>query len=248
MASIIQIRRDSAANWTSTNPVLASGELGTETDTSKLKIGDGTTAWTSLAYYTLGLTGYVIGTDVQAYDATIMVDADIGSTVQAYDADTTKNDVANTFTATQTLPAVKITTGAGAAKVLTSDAAGLATWETADQTGAEIKTAYEGETNAFTDTQFTKLGGIEASADVTDTTNVTAAGALMDSELADIAAVKAYTGIPDTNITYTTATRVIASSTGTDATLPRAGTTTDGLMRARLNGTTAYLTYNGTTA
>jgi len=124
----------------------------------------------------------------------------------------------------------------------------IETSATADQTGAEIKTAYEGETNAFTDTQFTKLGGIEASADVTDTTNVTAAGALMDSELADIAAVKAYTGIPDTNITYTTATRVIASSTGTDATLPRAGTTTDGLMRARLNGTTAYLTYNGTTA
>ena len=37
----------------------------------------------------------------------------------------------------------------------------------------------------------TKLDGIEASADVTDTTNVTAAGALMDSELTSIAAVKA---------------------------------------------------------
>jgi|TARA_B110000879_G_scaffold46457_1_gene65476 hypothetical protein len=35
---------------------------------------------------------------------------------------------------------------------------------TADQTGAQIKTAYEAETNAFTDAQFTKLGGIEASA------------------------------------------------------------------------------------
>jgi hypothetical protein len=42
--------------------------------------------------------------------------------------------------------------------------------------------------------QITKLDGIEASADVTDTTNVTAAGALMDSELAGIAAVKATTG------------------------------------------------------
>ena len=62
---------------------------------------------------------------------------------------------------------------------------------TADQTGAQIKTAYEGEANAFTDAQFTKLGGIEASADVTDTANVTSAGALMDSELTDIAAVKA---------------------------------------------------------
>lgn len=36
-----------------------------------------------------------------------------------------------------------------------------------------------------------KLSGIEAGADVTDTTNVTAAGALMDSELSDLVAVKA---------------------------------------------------------
>lgn len=122
------------------------------------------------------------------------------------------------------------------------------------QTGAEIKTAYEAEVNAFTDTQFTKLAGIEAAADITDTTNVvgaltagtnvaitaggtisstdttysvgdggltqvnfttadntkldgiealadvtdvtnvTAAGALMDSELVGLAAVKATTG------------------------------------------------------
>ena len=46
---------------------------------------------------------------------------------------------------------------------------------TADQTGAQIKTAYEAETNAFTDAQFSKLAAIEASADVTDATNVVAA-------------------------------------------------------------------------
>ena len=43
----------------------------------------------------------------------------------------------------------------------------------------------------FTDADHTKLNAIEASADVTDTANVTAAGALMDSELTDLAAVKA---------------------------------------------------------
>jgi len=47
----LALRRDTAANWTSANPVLAQGEPGFETDTDKLKIGDGTTAWSSLPYY-----------------------------------------------------------------------------------------------------------------------------------------------------------------------------------------------------
>jgi hypothetical protein len=51
MAQQIQLRRDTAANWTSADPVLASGEIGIETDTVKVKIGDGTTAWTSLSYF-----------------------------------------------------------------------------------------------------------------------------------------------------------------------------------------------------
>ncbi len=46
----IQVRRDTAANWTSTNPTLAAGEVGFETDTLKLKVGNGSTAWTSLKY------------------------------------------------------------------------------------------------------------------------------------------------------------------------------------------------------
>ena len=46
----IQFRRDTAANWTSNDPTLASGELGYESDTGQMKIGDGSTAWTSLGY------------------------------------------------------------------------------------------------------------------------------------------------------------------------------------------------------
>jgi hypothetical protein len=72
--------------------------------------------------------------------------------------------------------------------------AGIETGATADQTAAQIKTAYESnaDTNAFTDADHTKLDGIEASADVTDGTNVTAAGALMDSEVTNLAQVKAF--------------------------------------------------------
>ena len=50
MAVQIQLRRDSAADWASANPVLALGEPGVETDTLKVKVGDGSTAWNSLAY------------------------------------------------------------------------------------------------------------------------------------------------------------------------------------------------------
>ena len=64
---------------------------------------------------------------------------------------------------------------------------------TADQTDAEIRAAVEAATdsNVFTNADHTKLNAIEASADVTDTANVTSAGALMDSELTSIASVKA---------------------------------------------------------
>ena len=51
MADKIQLRRDTSANWTSANPTLAQGEMGIETNTLKMKIGDGVTAWASLAYY-----------------------------------------------------------------------------------------------------------------------------------------------------------------------------------------------------
>jgi hypothetical protein len=47
----MQIRRDTAANWTSSNPTLASGEIGLETDTNKFKIGTGAAVWASLSYW-----------------------------------------------------------------------------------------------------------------------------------------------------------------------------------------------------
>jgi hypothetical protein len=48
----IQVRRGTAAEWTSKNPLLAIGEIGFETDTNKVKIGTGTDLWTVLDYLT----------------------------------------------------------------------------------------------------------------------------------------------------------------------------------------------------
>ena len=51
MANKMQIRRDSATNWTSTNPTLSQGEMGYELNTGKLKIGNGVDAWINLDYF-----------------------------------------------------------------------------------------------------------------------------------------------------------------------------------------------------
>lgn len=57
MAFRIQIRRDTSTNWTVNNPILLEGELGYETNTTYLKVGDGTTPWNDLPYWQGGLTG-----------------------------------------------------------------------------------------------------------------------------------------------------------------------------------------------
>ena len=69
MAVQIQLRRDTAADWTSNNPTLAAGEFGWESDTNRFKIGTGSAAWNSLSYSdtlkTLGDIG-VTGSEISA--------------------------------------------------------------------------------------------------------------------------------------------------------------------------------------
>jgi hypothetical protein len=48
--TVIKLRRSTAAQWVTANPVLGSGEPGFESDTNKLKLGDGTSTWTALGY------------------------------------------------------------------------------------------------------------------------------------------------------------------------------------------------------
>jgi hypothetical protein len=57
MAYRIILRRDTAANWTSNNPVLLAGEPGYETDTGKMKMGDGESTWNNLDYFVINPTG-----------------------------------------------------------------------------------------------------------------------------------------------------------------------------------------------
>jgi hypothetical protein len=94
-----------------------------------------------------------------------------------------------------TIPVATTSVGGVMSKALFDKLDGIEASATADQSNAEIAAAVEAasDSNTFTDADHSKLNAIEASADVTDTTNVTAAGALMDSELTDLAGVKGVT-------------------------------------------------------
>ena len=133
---------------------LLTGALYWDTGVDQLYIWDGSN-WNEAAFSVTGAvtsfntrTGAVTlnATDVNtALGSDAVLDSDIGSTVQAHSA------VLDATTASYTT--------AEETKL-----AGIETGATADQTGAEIKAAYELETNAFTDAQFSKLAGIESGA------------------------------------------------------------------------------------
>lgn len=61
MATQIKLRRNTAAGWTSANPVLEAGEPGFEKDTGRVKIGNGTDNWNTLPYAS-GQWGEITGT------------------------------------------------------------------------------------------------------------------------------------------------------------------------------------------
>ncbi len=74
MAIRIQLRRDTAANWISTNPVLRAGEFGIETDTLKFKIGNGSSTWTQITAYA-NVTSSGLTTSLNDY----ILEADLGN-------------------------------------------------------------------------------------------------------------------------------------------------------------------------
>jgi hypothetical protein len=94
VVTAIQIRRGTAAQWTSANPTLTAGEQGFETDTGKMKIGNGSTAWNSLSYLGAGtVTSITAGTGLSGGTITTSgtIAIDTATTVDVSTAQTLTN-------------------------------------------------------------------------------------------------------------------------------------------------------------
>jgi hypothetical protein len=58
----VQHKRGTAGVMAGNNPTLAAGEIGYETDTGRIKVGDGSTAWNSLSYQAPSASDLTSGT------------------------------------------------------------------------------------------------------------------------------------------------------------------------------------------
>jgi hypothetical protein len=121
MATRMQQRRGTQAQWTAANPILAAGEIGFETDTSKFKMGNGSSTWSALQYFAnaselAAIVGGLSGIDLPAsLDTLNELAAALGDDPQFFT--TVTNSLAlkaplssPTLTGTPTAPTADITT------------------------------------------------------------------------------------------------------------------------------------------
>jgi hypothetical protein len=261
----IKLRRGTAAQWTASNPILAEGEMGLETDTRKFKVGTGVGAWNSLQYWGGsggGASAFVDLTDVPpSYSGQggklVRVKADASGlefytlTIAAGDLPTgidaakiadgsvsnaefqTLNGASAPYTTAEQSKLANVTItqavdldalesashthsnkailDATTASFTTADeskldnititqAVNLDTLETDSHTHSN-KAVLDATTASFTTADETKLDGIESGADVTDSTNVNAAGAVMESDYSQAHSIlvqQSGTGTPQT--------------------------------------------------
>lgn len=153
----IRVRRGTAAEWTAANPTLAIGEPGFETDTLKIKYGNGSTQWTSLAYAASGGGGGAI-TSVNGHTGVVVLNAtDVGAvdsstfTEQLQDAVSTTlvggtgltvsyNDTSGQITLT---PAVSSVAGRTGLVTLTKTDVGLNNVDNTSDVNKPISTAQQ---------------------------------------------------------------------------------------------------------
>jgi len=207
----IQQRIDTASAWTTANPTLLAGEVGWESDTKKYKIGDGSTAWASLAYAP-GSGGYTAGTGVSISGSNVITASAIAlSTIQTaanetamlalttqegdvvVRSDQSKTYMKNNGTANSMADFTELSTPTDAVTSVNGNTGAI----TADQLAAAIESATD--SNKFTDADHTKLNSALTTSDLLDEDNFATNSA---TKAASQQSVKAYVDANAANTTY----------------------------------------------
>ena len=106
MTTTIKLRRDTSSNWTSSNPILAAGEPGLETDTLRVKYGDGSNTWTNLSYSAVGNATYANTAGSATTATTAVTAATATSATSALTAGTVTANAQPNITSVGTLTSV----------------------------------------------------------------------------------------------------------------------------------------------
>ena len=171
-----RVKLKTAADWTSTNSVLAPGEVGYESDTNKAKVGNGSSSWNSLAYLAGGSSSSLVDLGVTA------------TNVELNHVDGVTSPIQNQLDSKVSLTALSVTQNAAGTPALTyNNTSGAFTYTPPDLSGYQTTAAafdgdYASLTNAptipadvsdLTDT----TGVIPADiSDLTDSTNLLSGG------------------------------------------------------------------------
>jgi hypothetical protein len=198
----IQVRRGTASQWTATNPVLAAGEWGYESDTNKAKIGNGSSAWNSLSYF--GGTGTVssitAGTGLSGgtITSTGTIAIDTATTVDVSTAQTLTNK-------TLTAPVINLSLNAQTGTTYTFALSDNGKLVTASNAGAQTYSIPTNGTTAFpTGTQINIIGinagvvTIQAASSGTTTvasTGATAAAPVLRTQYSSATLIKVATDL-----------------------------------------------------
>ena len=207
MAVKLQVRRGTAANWTSANTTLSAGEFGLETDTGKLKIGTGSTAWNSLPY--VGLTPTEVSTAVSNAISNL-IDAAPGTLDTLNELAAAINDDASFFTTIQTALGLKANLEG---PTFTGTVTLPATTEIGSVSATEI-----GYLDGVTSAIQTQINGKAASvhthllADVTDVTATAAELNVLDGITASTAELNTLDGITASTAELNTLDGITAST------------------------------------
>lgn len=224
MAVNIQLRRGTAAEWTSANPILASGEVGFETDTNQFRIGDGISVWSNLSYFeTLDdIETYVNNAIAGVIDSA----PDTLNTLNELAA--AINDDANAFTTLSN-------------QISSGDSATLSSAQSyADQSEADAISAAsldatskantaESNANTYTDGEISTLdASLKAYADQSESDAISAASA--DATTKANAALSSAQSYADTTESNAVATAALDATTKADAAEVNANSYTDSLI------------------